>query len=87
VDSLGGAPGVHSARYAADQPHLLTNNTDDQANNARLLRELRKILPDNRTGIEGLYLAGEYSQSSSIQGAMHSGEYAAKAVLKAAIHA
>jgi phytoene dehydrogenase-like protein len=44
-------------------------------------------LPDNRTGIEGLYLAGEYTKSSSIQGAMHSGEYAAKAVLKAAIHA
>ena len=50
VDALGGAPGVHSARYAADQPHLLTNNTDDQANNARLLRELRKIPPDNRIG-------------------------------------
>ena len=50
VDALGGAPGVHSARYAADQPHLLTNNTDDQANNARLLRELRKVRPDNRTG-------------------------------------
>ena len=44
-------------------------------------------LPDNRTGVEGLYLAGEYTKSSSIQGAMHSGEYAAKAVLKAAIHA
>jgi len=50
VDALSGAPGVHSARYAADQPHLLTNNTDDQANNARLLRELRKVLPQNRTG-------------------------------------
>src|SRR2546430_6280734 len=50
VDSIGGAPGVHSALYAADQPHLLTNNTDDQANNARLLRELKKVLPQNRTG-------------------------------------
>jgi XTP/dITP diphosphohydrolase len=50
VDALGGAPGVHSARYAADQPHLLTNNTDDQANNARLLRELKKVLPEKRTG-------------------------------------
>jgi len=39
-------------------------------------------LPDNRTDIEGLYLAGEYTKSSSIQGAMHSGEYAAKEVLK-----
>lgn len=44
-------------------------------------------LPDNSTAVEGLYLAGEYTKSSSIQGAMHSGEYAAKAVLKAVIHA
>jgi XTP/dITP diphosphohydrolase len=43
VDALAGAPGVHSARYASDQPHLLENNTDDQANNARLIREIRKI--------------------------------------------
>jgi XTP/dITP diphosphohydrolase len=43
VDALGGAPGVHSARYAADQPHLVGNNTDEQANNARLIREIRKI--------------------------------------------
>jgi XTP/dITP diphosphohydrolase len=50
VDSLSGAPGVHSARYAADQPHLVGNNTDDQANNARLIREVRKIAPQNRTG-------------------------------------
>lgn len=49
VDALGGAPGVHSARYAADQPHLVGNNTDDQANNARLIRELRKIPPENRS--------------------------------------
>lgn len=49
VDALGGAPGVHSARYAADQPHLIENNTDDQANNGRLLRELRKIPPEQRT--------------------------------------
>jgi XTP/dITP diphosphohydrolase len=50
VDALGGAPGVHSARYASDQPHLVGNNTDDQANNARLIRELRKIPPEKRTG-------------------------------------
>ena len=50
VDALGGAPGVHSARYAADQPHLVGNNTDDQANNARLIRELRKIPAAQRTG-------------------------------------
>jgi len=49
VETLGGAPGVHSARYAADQPHLVGNNTDDQANNARLIRELRKIPAEKRT--------------------------------------
>ena len=37
VDALGGAPGVHSARYAATSPHA---NADDRANNTRLLREL-----------------------------------------------
>ncbi len=50
VDALNGAPGVHSARYAADQPHLANENTDDEANNARLLRELRTIPPEKRTG-------------------------------------
>src|SRR5579859_2070411 len=49
VDVLHGAPGVHSARYAADQPHLANENTDDEANNARLLRELRKVPPHRRT--------------------------------------
>jgi XTP/dITP diphosphohydrolase len=50
VDALNGAPGVHSARYAADQPHLADENTDDEANNARVLRELRKVPPEKRTG-------------------------------------
>lgn len=40
VDALGGAPGVHSARYAG-QP------TDDRRNNERLLRELQDV-PDAR---------------------------------------
>jgi XTP/dITP diphosphohydrolase len=50
VDALNGAPGVHSARYAADQPHLADENTDDEANNARVLRELRHVPPEKRTG-------------------------------------
>ena len=49
VDALKGAPGVHSARYAADAPHLMNSNTDDEANNARLLRELRDVPDDMRT--------------------------------------
>jgi XTP/dITP diphosphohydrolase len=50
VDALGGAPGVHSARYAADQPHLADANTDDEANNAKLIREIKRIPADERTG-------------------------------------
>ena len=50
VDALGGAPGVHSARYAADVPHLASDNTDDEANNGRLLRELKNIPPEKRRG-------------------------------------
>ena len=49
IDALGGAPGVHSARYAADQPHLADCNTDDEANNARVLRELKGISEPKRT--------------------------------------
>jgi XTP/dITP diphosphohydrolase len=50
VDALHGAPGVHSARYAADEPHLADTNTDDEANNARVLRELSQISPEKRSG-------------------------------------
>ena len=50
VDVLGGAPGVHSARYAADEPHKAGENTDDDANNARVLRELNGVPPEKRTG-------------------------------------
>jgi len=49
VDALKGAPGVHSARYAADAPHLMNNNTDDEANNSRLLRELKDVPDDKRS--------------------------------------
>ncbi len=49
VDALNGAPGVHSARYAADQPHIAEANTDDLANNARVLYELKDVPPQKRT--------------------------------------
>jgi len=49
LDALKGSPGVHSARYAADQPHLADANTDDEANNARVLRELKHVPSDKRT--------------------------------------
>lgn len=50
VDALSGAPGVHSARYAADQSHLADANTDDEENNARVLRELKDVPPERRIG-------------------------------------
>jgi XTP/dITP diphosphohydrolase len=60
VDALGGAPGVRSARYAADEqgsPEDTTeanshsdSNSDDEANNARLLRELHDVPDEFRTG-------------------------------------
>jgi XTP/dITP diphosphohydrolase len=55
IDALNGEPGVHSARYAAPdliqkQPHEADANTDDEANNARVLRELKNLPPEKRTG-------------------------------------
>ena len=50
IDALNGAPGVHSARYAAQVPHLADANTDDELNNARVLRELKGIPVEKRTG-------------------------------------
>jgi XTP/dITP diphosphohydrolase len=55
IDALKGAPGVHSARYAAPdlqnkQPNEADANTDDEANNARVLRELKNIPKTQRTG-------------------------------------
>jgi len=55
IDILNGAPGVHSARYAAPdlqnkEPHEAHTNTDDEANNARVLRELKDVPRAQRTG-------------------------------------
>jgi XTP/dITP diphosphohydrolase len=55
VDALNGAPGVHSARYAAPElygtpPDKAEANTDDDANNARVLRELKSVPLEKRTG-------------------------------------
>ena len=52
VDALGGAPGVHSARYAAEEAGedvAGAKDSDDAANNARLLRELADVPDDERT--------------------------------------
>ena len=50
VDALGGAPGVHSARYAAEDPEKAESNSGDEANNARLLHELKNVPEEKRTG-------------------------------------
>ena len=52
VDALAGAPGVRSARYAADEhnPGEDSGNSDDEANNGRLLRELHEVPDEFRTG-------------------------------------
>src|SRR5579862_4681067 len=48
VDALDGAPGVHSARFAAlDTGHL--GNSPTTENNAKLLRLLRDIRPEKRS--------------------------------------
>ncbi len=52
VDALQGAPGVRSARYAADEhsPDEDSGNSNDEANNARLLRELHDVPEEFRNG-------------------------------------
>lgn len=48
VDALNGAPGVHSARYAAPDS-TKSGNTPDADNNAKLLRLLKDVPLERRT--------------------------------------
>ncbi|WP_096440666.1 XTP/dITP diphosphatase [Alteribacter populi] len=58
VDALNGAPGVYSARYAG-------NMKSDQANNEKLLRELKGVPGEERTArfvcVLAVYLPGTNS--------------------------
>jgi XTP/dITP diphosphohydrolase len=47
VDALNGAPGVISARYAAEQG--FAGNSSDEENNRKLLRQMEKV-PEERRG-------------------------------------
>lgn len=49
IDALAGAPGVHSARYTAGDPRAGEPNCTDDANNARVLRELIGVPAEKRT--------------------------------------
>jgi XTP/dITP diphosphohydrolase len=48
VDALNGAPGVHSARFAAENS-AKSGNTPDADNNAKLLRLLENVPTEKRT--------------------------------------
>ena len=48
VDALGGAPGIHSARYASDEKQ---GNATDADNNAKLLREMADV-PEAERGAQ-----------------------------------
>ena len=48
VDALEGAPGVHSARFAAVDTGRPGNSPDDE-NNAKLLRLMSRVAPERRT--------------------------------------
>jgi XTP/dITP diphosphohydrolase len=52
VDALNGAPGVHSARYAAvlHSGSARDQNSDDQANNAALISQLKQLNRDRYPG-------------------------------------
>ena len=64
VDALEGAPGVHSARYAATANH--PGNSLDEKNNAKLLAELKGRARHHRAArfrcVLALARAGQYSQ-------------------------
>jgi XTP/dITP diphosphohydrolase len=61
VDALGGAPGIHSARWSeAEAPEQMPREARDAANNAKLLQALAG-LPEDRRGaayVAVLALAG-----------------------------
>ena len=64
VDALGGDPGVRSARYAADEPHLADANTDDDANDAKLIREIKSYSGKTRGPVRLRHRCGARSKNA-----------------------
>ena len=74
VDALNGAPGVHSARFAAMErsaggpPASSAGNSPDADNNARLLRLLQNVPPEKRTARFRCVIAlAEFNPQSAIR--------------------
>jgi len=70
VDALDGAPGVHSARYAATKKH--PGNCPDEQNNVKLLNELKGRAAHHRAArfrcVIALAQAGQYSHPKIFNG-------------------
>ena len=64
VDALGGAPGVHSARYAGQ-------HGDDAANNALLIENMKDVAAEDRTAqfVCAMALALPNGETHTVQGA------------------
>jgi XTP/dITP diphosphohydrolase len=67
VDALQGAPGVYSARYAGEPK-------DDERNNVKLLKELKGVAEEERTGrfrcalVIATPKGGEYLTEGTVEG-------------------
>jgi XTP/dITP diphosphohydrolase len=74
VDALGGAPGVHSARFAAADAQG-TENSSDAANNDKLLLLLAGVPPEKRTARFRCFvaLAGANETTRLFEGACEGG--------------
>jgi len=82
VDALNGAPGVHSARFAAlDRGAAAAGNSPDADNNAKLLRLLKDVPLPRRTGWFRCVIALAPVPSGRIEAASpvcYAGEFEAK---------
>jgi XTP/dITP diphosphohydrolase len=76
VEALSGAPGVHSARYAASAderntyPAHTRRNSSDRENNARLLYELELVSDEQRTArfVCAIAVAGDGNLLTTVRG-------------------